>query len=283
MPENQRRPIGLHLAWLLSVAATSLFVTALIAITGDLLNLWPLYIVPIVIAALAYEVAGAIVAVATCTALVAMLVYSTGLDFSSQPVLVVGLVGYTISGVVIGVQAHSYRRQRDLLQVDSVRDPVTAAFTADHLESLLADELRRSERYGLSCTFAVVKVLGFEEFRRTYGRVRAEQLLCRLVAVLHLAVRDTDVVGRYDHDAFGIILPLTGSDEARFVVDRIEGAVGSTEFEGDALEPTTRCPIAIASATCPADGCDQQTVIAAVRDRLAASLSAPASLTGLPR
>ena len=283
MPENQRRPVGLHLAWLISVAAASVFVTALIAITGDLATLWPLYIIPIVIAALAYEVAGAIVAVAACTALVSLLVFGGGLGPSLLPELLVGAVAYTISGVVIGVQAHSYRRQRDLLQLDSIRDPVTEAFTADHLESLLADELRRTERYGLQCTFAVVQVVGFEEFRRTYGRIRAEQLLRRLVEVLHLAVRDTDVIGRYGHDAFAVILPLTGSGEAKLVTDRVKTAVETTAFEGDALEPTVRCPVAIATATCPEDSCDPDAIEAAVDAQIARSLLARARAEAPPR
>jgi diguanylate cyclase (GGDEF)-like protein len=268
MPETQRRPIGLHLAWLLSVGGASIFVTVLIVATGDLATLWPLYIVPIVIAALAYEVAGAVVAVAACAALVALLMYAAGLDTVVLPSLVVGAVAYSVSGVVIGLQAHSYRRQRDLLQVDSIRDPLTSAFNAEHLKGMLAEELRRADRYGLECSFAVVQVIGFEEIRRTYGRVRAEQLLCRLLDIVRLCVRDTDVVGRSGHDSFGIILPLTGADASKLVTDRIEAAVRGTEFEGDALEPTIRCPVAIAHAVCPEDSCEPEAVMAMVEQRL---------------
>ncbi|HSK48547.1 MAG TPA: GGDEF domain-containing protein [Coriobacteriia bacterium] len=265
---SDRRPMGLHLAWLLSVGATSVFVTVLIAITGDLSTLWPLYIIPIVIAALAYEVAGAVMAVAGCTALVALLIYSTGVESVPVRELFVGALAYTVSGLVIGVQAHSYRQQRDLLQVDSIRDAVTDTFTAEHLASLLAEEVRRAERYDVPCTFTVVEPIGFEELRRTYGRIRAEQLLGRLAQVLRLCARDTDVIGRYGADSFGLILPFTGDTEAKLVADRIEAAVRATEFEGDALEPTIHCPIVIASATCPTDSCEVDEVIAAIRDRL---------------
>ena len=268
MPASAGRPIGLHLAWLLLVATTSLFVTVLIAISGDLTTLWPLYIVPIVISALAYEVAGAVVAVAACAALVSLLVF--GAEVSSPPAaeLFVGALAYIVSGVVIGLQAHSYRRQREMLEVDSIRDPLTSVFTAAHLASLLEEELRRAERHGLQCTFAVVQPIGFEEFRRTFGRVRAEQLLARLAQVLRLCVRETDVIGRHGHEAFGLILPLTDSEQARLVTDRIEAAVRATEFEGDALEPTAHLPVAIASANCPADSCEFESILALIDERL---------------
>ncbi|MBE0417929.1 MAG: diguanylate cyclase [Coriobacteriia bacterium] len=257
MPDSQRRPTSLHLATLIMVGVTGAFATVLILITGELLTLWPLYVVPIVIAALTYHVAGAVLVSAISVALVAFSLYGTGLDPSALPELAIGMAAFTVSGIVIGVQAHRSLRHSHLLEEASILDPLTGLYKRAHFDQCLAEELRRSERYELRCSLLLVQVECFDAFKEQFGHYKAEMLLEHLGDVLRVSVRDHDIVGRYGPTAFGVLLPFAGQAEALEVGDRIRAIVADTEFEGDVLEPATHCSVRTASATYPGDSCER--------------------------
>lgn len=268
MSDGERRRIGAHLAWLFAVAITGLVATTLIVITRDLASLWPLYIVPIVIASHAYHVSGAALSVATTAALVTLLAYS-GM-YAAPPIaeLAVGLAACALSGAVIGVQARRYQRQADLLALDSTRDTVTGAWTADRIEQRLAEEVRRCARYDANCVCMLVDLPGLAEFHRKFGRIKADLLLVRVAEILRLVLRETDLVGRHAASGFAAILPATDSAHAALVAARVEEAVTATEFEGDALEPTTHVAVAVAFAEYPRDATSAAQLLSVARTRL---------------
>jgi GGDEF domain-containing protein len=74
-----------------------------------------------------------------------------------------------------------------------------------------------------------------------------------------------------------MVLPHAGAETARFVTDRVCAAVNETEFEGDALEPATRCSIATGLATYPVDGTTAEALAQIAHDRLAQASSAHVS------
>lgn len=268
LPAVRERPAGWHFTWLLCIALAGVFVTALIVITGDLATLWPLYIIPVVVAAIIYHTAGATLSIAVVAALIALLTYSPGVESPAATQLFVGVSAFAVSALAIGVQANRHERQRRLLEADALRDAVTGAYTREYVEELLASDVRRAQRYDVRCTFAIVGVVGIREFGRTFGRIKTEQMLGRLADVVRLSVRDTDIVGRWNHDSLGIVLPFTSDAEARLVAERIGSAIDATQFEGDALEPVARCSVAVGHATCPEDEVDSAALIAAVEKRL---------------
>ena len=251
--DRSHRPIGLHFAWLLSVATTVIFVTTLILITRDLAALWPLYVVPIVIAAIAYHVAGAVLVTAVATALVAFITYSGGAGATPMTDVVVGMAAFAVAGIVVGVQTERFQRQKELAETDCVLDPLTGAHRAEYFDDLLHTEVRRCERYDLECTLVLVEVGDFTGFARKYGNLKADLLLARLVAVLRTSVRDTDEIGRHGAHAFAVILPFTDAEKAAPFIERIAATIETTDFEGDALEPVAHCGVTIASASYPRD------------------------------
>ncbi len=271
MPDAERQPIGLHLAWLLAVAIAGAFVTALIITTGDVDTYWPLYILPVVLASLAYHAPGAIVTVALSSAVVALLAYGADYDVPPATTLVIGAVAFAVSGLVIGIQTQRYRRQRQQLEQDATRDALTGAYCADYFEVRVDEEVRRGSRYGDGFTLSVVRVLAFDDFLRMYGRVKGDLLLERLAQVLHLTVRNTDMVGRLDSALFAVIMPATTAEAAQGIAERVISAVEATEFEGDALEPVVYRSLQVVSVTYPDDATDASALMAAARARLGSS------------
>ncbi len=274
MPDDSGKSPGVQLARVMLVVVTGVFVTVLIITTGDLEVFWPLYLVPIVIAALAFHVAGAILAAAVSTALLALLTAGVDFDPAVLPELIVGMVAFFVSGLVIGAQSQRSTRHGQLLEEASILDPLTGLFKAEYLNERLAEELRRSERYGLDCSIVLITVNDFEEFKTQFGHYKAEVLLEHLADILRVTVRSHDIIARYGHTAYCIVLPLTDASGAEAAAERIREAVAAAEFEGDVIEPVTHCTVTAAIATYPEDALRASELTDIVNQRLDETVSA---------
>jgi diguanylate cyclase (GGDEF)-like protein len=268
MPESGQRPRSVHLARLILVVGSLAFVSALVLWTTDLRTLWPLYIVPIVVAALTYHAAGAVVTTAIVSALIALLTYGRGIESPTLPELIVGMSAFLLSGIVIGVQAHRREQHSELLEEASAFDPLTGVLKREHLSERLAEEVQRSERHNVSCSLALVTVQDFERFHEQFGRYKAELLLEHMADILRTTVRETDVVGRLGPVTFGVVLPYSDAEGARVAMERVRAKVAVAQFEGDVLEPATHCAVAVAAATYPAEAPTGEGLVALAQARL---------------
>ncbi len=268
MPDDSAKSPGVDLARLILVVVAGAFITAMIVTTGDLDILWPLYLVPIVIAALAFNIAGALLAAAIATALVALLMSAAGFDPAMIPELAVGMVAFFVSGLVIGAQAQRSKRHSRLLEEASILDPLTGLFKREYLNERLAEELWRSERYNLGCSIILVSVDRFDDFKVQFGHYKAEVLLEHLAEILRVTVRSHDILARYGPTTYCIALPMMDAAGAEAVAERVRSTVASADFEGDVLEPVTHCTVSTATATYPEDASRRQELIAIAEQRL---------------
>ncbi len=268
MGHTRKKSTGIHLTTIVLIAITTVFATVLIAVTGELTTLWPLYVVPIVIAALSYHVPGAVLVSALSTALIAFMLYSVERDISALPELVVGMGAFTISGIVIGTQAYRSLRHREALEEASIHDPLTGLLKREHLDHRLNEEVRRAERYQFQTAVILVKVDCFDEFREQFGRYKADVMLEHLGEVLDVNTRDTDILGRFGTTSFGVILPYTDYEGATATAEHLEQAVAQTEFEGDVLEPATHCTVTTAVAVYPENGGTAVAILTVATERL---------------
>ncbi|GAB4282062.1 MAG: hypothetical protein Kow0067_01950 [Coriobacteriia bacterium] len=267
-PDVPPRTTRFHLWNVLLVVLTGTFVTVLVVLTGDMQAYWPLYLVPIVIASLAYHVGGAVITSAIAVALLALLMPAAGLAQEAFPQLAVGMLTFVLSGAVIGSQARRQRRHSLELEQTSIRDRLTGLYKGEYFHTRLSEELKRSDRYGVAVSVVLVSVADFDGFKERYGRYKAELLLDHLADVLRIAVRDTDIVARYTETSFAVILPFSGEREARLVAGRIEAAAAEAEFEGDVLEPAAHIRVTTAHASYPDEAVEQGELLRRSEERL---------------
>lgn len=251
---------------LLVVGATA-FVAVLILSTGRLSPAWVLYLVPIVIGALVGDVPGGLIAAAIAGGSLA-LVAPAGTITESWPELTTGLAVFVLSAVVVGAQASRQRHHAEALERVSTLDPLTGVRKAESFKARLAEEVRRSDRYGTDLGVVLVKVQDMETFTRTFGRYKADLMLEHLADIIRLAGRDTDVLGRIGPESFAVALPNADTDAAAVAAKRISDTVHAAEFEGDALEPVTTCRVKVASASYPADAGTAQALLTLLTERL---------------
>lgn len=274
--EEERVPQSRHtLSSILLVAAALAFVTALILFSGEPSPAWFLYLLPIVIGALTYDVAGGVVATALSAA--ALFLAAPTADLADRwPEFAAGFAVFLMCGVVVGIQAHRQRTHQVALERASAVDSLTNVLKSEHFMSALGDETRRGDRYGHDVGLILVQVEGFDEFSRVFGHYKAESMLQHLADIVRLSVRATDTVGRLEPTVFAVVIPHADPAAAAIVADRITTTTRAAEFEGDALEPITACVTTAASASYPAEGEGPTELLDRARSRLGAAASDPA-------
>ncbi|MHB1341692.1 MAG: GGDEF domain-containing protein [Coriobacteriia bacterium] len=260
------RSTGFHLTSLLAIGVATGFAALLVGLTGDLVSFWPLYLVPIAIAAIVYYVAGALLS----SAVVLLLVVLTAPQpvFESISSIAVGLVAAVVCGIIIGAQARRHAIHEHALEAASIRDQVTGVFKPEYLHARIAEEIRRCDRYAVSAGLVLVGIEDFAGFKDTFGAYKAGLLLEHMASVMSVCVRDTDVVARFGPEEFAAILPFATPAECRVVAARIRDGVRSAQFEGDALEPVTTCDVVVSFAAYPSEAATLEGLLELATQRL---------------
>lgn len=266
--EEERVPQSrLTLSSILLVAAALAFVTALILFSGELSPAWFLYLLPIIIGALAYDVAGGVVVTALSAAAVFLAAPTAALS-DRWPELTAGFMVFLLCGIVVGLQARRQRMHNVALERASALDALTGVLKPEHFISALGDEVRRGDRYGHDLGLILIRVEGFDEFSRVFGHYKAESMLQHLADIVRLSLRVTDTVGRLEPTVFAVAVPHADPVAAAEVATRLAATTRAAEFEGDALEPITACVTSTASASYPGEAANPTDLLDRARSRL---------------
>jgi PleD family two-component response regulator len=141
----------------------------------------------------------------------------------------------------------------ELLRGHSPYDPATGLYSAGVFVDLLARELGRSERYGLVCSVALLRVLDV-------APDAIDAVMARLTELLQLALRGFDCAARWSVTDFAVMLPHTDLPGAEAAVRRLHDAIG-TDIEGLPL-------VAAAIAVYPTSGASADDLIMAAEAAL---------------
>ncbi len=133
--------------------------------------------------------------------------------------------------------AAAHRRIADLeqkLETLTVREPLTGLLTLNAFQRRLDEEVERSRRHGRHLSVAMLDVDGFRSLNARHGRHVGDDVLRTVGRTLDLVTRASDVAGRASADEFLVMLPETGSADAKACLERIllaleEASVGPVE------------------------------------------------------
>jgi len=276
----------IHLHRLLFIALSTAFVALLVEFTGEFHWLWPLYGVPVIVAALTYHASGAIVTAAITAALIGLHMLDASVPVTSRMMgeAAVGIAVFLVAGLIVGVLMQREQARTAELQRTSVYDPLTGLYSNSYFSTRLDEETRRRARYGGPMSLVLIELDEFKGFTDTFGTRRADLLLEHLSEILKISVRNTDVLARYRDGTFALILPHCSEADARAVAGRLEGIVEATEFEGDELEPITRHTVTTSVASYPEPSIDAQSLIdtaeTGLREAKGVESSSPAQAAG---
>jgi len=106
----------------------------------------------------------------------------------------------------------------------TVTDERTNLLNDRYLKRRLAEEFKRSQRYGTPLSVALLDLDHFKQVNDKYGHDCGDQVLRDFGRLLTENARTTDIVGRFGGEEFLIVLPNTDGIRAAIVAERIRKA-----------------------------------------------------------
>ena len=104
---------------------------------------------------------------------------------------------------------------REVLRVQSIRDPLTGLFNRRYMEESLDRELRRASRNNQSVSVLLLDIDHFKRFNDTFGHQAGDTLLRALGDFISKRTRGQDIACRLGGEEFAIILSACSSEAAR--------------------------------------------------------------------
>lgn len=152
--------------------------------------------------------------------------------------------------------AYRYEGARELIYTDDL----TGLYNYRYMQIALEQEIRRTERFGLSFSLIFIDLDHFKGINDTRGHLAGSDALKEVAMLLRKSVREVDMLFRYGGDEFTALLVETDSRGAHVVAERIRRSVEQHQFLAEYTNPA-RLTATIGYATFPEHGTDRKTII----------------------
>jgi len=153
-------------------------------------------------------------------------------------------------------------RRIEVLQHQSIRDPLTGLFNRLYLKEMLPQLMNRAEHNQQPISIIMIDIDHFKRFNDQHGHQAGDQVLRDFSVFLKGFVRATDLACRYGGEEFILILPEVSQSKAQQIADRIRHGLQyvTMQFAGRALGHIT---LSAGVATFPQHGTSDEAIIAA--------------------
>ncbi|MEA3306931.1 MAG: GGDEF domain-containing protein, partial [Elusimicrobiota bacterium] len=157
--------------------------------------------------------------------------------------------------------AFAIRRIQLFAQIDSLSriDGLTGVYRRNVLDEKIADEIRRSKSFKTTFGFMIADIDHFKNLNDKYGHQFGDFVLKRIGDILKSSVYETDFIGRYGGEEFGIVLPRADFEGVLRKAESIRSAIEREVFQ-QGLE-SVKITVSIGIAHFPRDGFVSKDVI----------------------
>ncbi len=138
-------------------------------------------------------------------------------------------------------------------------------YTLKHIEDRIEELVMRYHRYQAGFSIVMIRLKLFETLLSEKGVAKANQMMKIISSTLAGETRKLDLPGLYDDHTFIVVLPQTLQKGAQVFARRLLNCIRNLPSAEHLRGITT----AIAVATCPDDGIERDTLIKALKNRLA--------------
>ncbi|MDD2806664.1 MAG: GGDEF domain-containing protein [Elusimicrobiales bacterium] len=142
----------------------------------------------------------------------------------------------------------------------SLTDGLTGLWRRGALDEKVKEEIRRAAAFRTTMGFMIADIDHFKHLNDTYGHQFGDAVLRRVAELLKAGVYETDFVGRYGGEEFGIVLPRAESAGVLRKAEAIRARIEAEPFS-QGLEQV-RLTVSIGIAHFPRDGRTPEEVIA---------------------
>lgn len=140
------------------------------------------------------------------------------------------LMVYDVTDIATGKRA--LERANEQLAKLSMTDRLTSLLNRGTWENLVDAEFERYRRYNQATSLVMFDIDFFKKVNDSYGHLAGDVVIKHTATTAKNILRQSDSIGRYGGEEFGIILPETDAEGARVICERIreniEGSVVKT-------------------------------------------------------
>jgi diguanylate cyclase (GGDEF)-like protein len=138
------------------------------------------------------------------------------------------------------------------LEQMAITDGLTGLYSRSYFMETLNREFKHHLRYKSPLSFMMIDIDHFKRVNDRFGHRVGDEVLKSMADKFRKIIRETDVIGRYGGEEFGVIQPRTDHDGARRTTQRILSAISIDSTlcapPGERPQPMT---VSIGIASCP--------------------------------
>ncbi len=157
--------------------------------------------------------------------------------------------------------AFAIRRIQLFAQIDCLSriDGLTGVSRRNVLDEKIEEEIRRSNSFKTTFGFMIADIDHFKNLNDKYGHQFGDFVLKRIGDILKASVYETDFIGRYGGEEFGIVLPRADFEGVLRKSESIRSSIEREVFQ-QGLE-SVRITVSIGIAHFPRDGFSSKDII----------------------
>lgn len=107
----------------------------------------------------------------------------------------------------------------------AITDGLTGLYNSAFFRAELEKEIEKCTRYGSFVSLIIFDIDNFKRFNDTYGHQAGDMALREFAAVMKEKTRQIDLLARYGGEEFAYLLPMTNTEGALVVADRVREAI----------------------------------------------------------
>ena len=243
-PDLTERRITLKRVVLLTGA---LVAVSAVVFVGDMLYLWPLFIFPLMLAAVFFFELGSLLVTGWVGAVfVGYFAARQPADADMTRQTIIGLAMFSVAGLVFGRVQRNHHQLQNLLAASSLTDRLTGLYNYGTFVDYLHNEINKIDRYGGHLALIMIDVDHFKRFNDQYGHEAGNDLLRRVGVTLQSVVREADMAARYGGEEFALLVRGDGRDGYE-LAERVRRAVETIALDrrgGEAVFVTVSAGVA---------------------------------------
>lgn len=135
------------------------------------------------------------------------------------------------------------RMQAEQAEARATHDGLTGALNRAAMLPRIAEQLDLIARGRTCAALAMIDIDHFKHINDRHGHLLGDEVLRRLVDVIHGGIRGTDKLARYGGEEFLLLMPATSIAEARVFAERLREAAAS--LDTTALAPGLEVRVSI--------------------------------------
>lgn len=122
---------------------------------------------------------------------------------------------------------HELKRKQEMLEVQSLTDPLTKVGNRRQLFQRLRVEMEQARQHQQPFSVIIGDIDHFKRINDTYGHQVGDRVLQATAQRLREGLRTHDFIGRYGGEEFMIVLPLASLEVASVIAERLRQGVAA--------------------------------------------------------